>query len=52
MLRAFFVVLIAVVMVGFAIVVATRFLGVPPLYPALAVAFIFIAGGLWWLRRG
>jgi ABC-type spermidine/putrescine transport system permease subunit II len=51
MYRAFFVVMIPVVLVALGYVVALRYLGFPPGYLRLFVAVTLFFGAIWWLGR-
>ena len=51
MYRAFFVVMIPVVLVALGYVVALRYLGFSPGYLRLFVAVTLFFGAIWWLGR-
>jgi len=51
MYRAFFVVMIPVVLVALGYVIALRYLGLSPGYLRLFVAVTLFFGAIWWLGR-
>jgi hypothetical protein len=51
MYRAFFVIMIPVLLVALGYVLALRYLGFSPGYPRLFVAITLFFGAIWWLGR-
>jgi hypothetical protein len=51
MYRAFFLVMIPVVLVALGYVTTLRYLGFSPGYPRLFVAVTLFFGAIWWLGR-